>query len=471
MKISSILVAFVMLQGVFVSQAQTKKDVTIETYGIYGQGRPTDASKYYFLQSEGADLAAIKVSTANTGGSINVVRDGEFVYFTLEGTDKYLKFTNVQNQVKWVSGKDENAKWKEVAAIQKTAPSTWKSYVLASKPTLFLRHASYVMFAEAREENQVFYGDATWQIAGGEVVVKPGTPNATAYGNKYIGTHSVNYQDAKNYFIGINSGGKCQIIDITKPESGTVSLFEVRYKETMKVAVLVDSKTGKFVTADASGNISMTADEQPGSFWTVTAPLKADGLPWFSLKSNHPSLTNSYLRHQDFFLYAWAEDHSNSDEHFKEAATWNFATKNPISCEGEDAVKKYQPSMKLGDKLQENEKLMSANGRFQLRWTLDGNFILEELQSNSNCPFKEIYRFPLPSGSNDKPATSFLRYGTDGNVCFISKQGKYYCATDGLDAVTPIIIYKSEKLELTDDGRLRLVNSNGQEIYAIYPKR
>ncbi len=139
---------------------------------------------------------------------------------------------------------------------------------------------------------------------------------------------------------------------------------------------------------------------------------------------------------------------------------------NPATCEGKDAVKKYPASsMKLGDKLQENEKLMSANGRFQLRGTLDGNFIIEELVGSGNCPFTEIYRFPLPHSSGDKPAISFLRYGDDGNVCVVSKQGKYYCATDGKDAVTPIIIYKSEKLELTDDGKLRLVNSNGQQIW------
>lgn len=141
-------------------------------------------------------------------------------------------------------------------------------------------------------------------------------------------------------------------------------------------------------------------------------------------------------------------------------------TTNPATCEGKDAVNKY-PSlfMKPGDILQENEKLMSANGRFQLRGTRDGNFIIEQLQGSGNCPFTEIYRFPLPHGG-DKPAISYLRYGADGNVCVVSKQGKYYCATYGQDEMTPIIINKSVKLELTDDGRLRLVNSDGQEIWA-----
>ena len=141
-------------------------------------------------------------------------------------------------------------------------------------------------------------------------------------------------------------------------------------------------------------------------------------------------------------------------------------TTNPATCEGKDAVNKYPALfMKPGDILQENEKLMSANGRFQLRGTRDGNFIIEQLQGSGNCPFTEIYRFPLTHNGN-KPAISFLRFGADGNVCVISKQGKFYCATHGQDEVTPIIINKSVKLELTDDGRLRLVNSNGQEIWA-----
>jgi hypothetical protein len=140
-------------------------------------------------------------------------------------------------------------------------------------------------------------------------------------------------------------------------------------------------------------------------------------------------------------------------------------------CEGKDAVKKYQTSsMKLGDKLQENEKLMSANGRFQLRGTLDGNFVIEELVGPVDCPFSEKYRFPLPHSGGETPKVSFLRYGADGNVCVVSKQGKWNCATDGLDAMA-VILNKSVKLELTDEGRLILVDSNGNEIWHISPEK
>lgn len=39
-----------------------------------------------------------------------------------------------------------------------------------------------------------------------------------------------------------------------------------------------------------------------------------------------------------------------------------------------------------------------------------------------------------------------------------SKQGKTYCATIGRVATVNVILYKSVKLELPNDGRLRLVN-------------
>lgn len=322
--ISNILVAFLMLTGVSVSQAQVTKDVTIETYGISGQGRPTDPSRYYFLQSEGANLAKIKVSTANTGGSINVERVGEFVYFSLAGTDKYLKFTSDNNQVKWLSGKDNNAKWKEVAAIQKAADSKWKSYVLASNESLFLRHRGFVMYANPREENQTFYGDATWKISGGNIIVKPETPNATAYGYKQLQTYAIVNNATNNFFIGINNGGKAGIVDRTKAASGTILSFEIRYKEIMKVAVVVDSKTGKFVTSDAQGNISLTTDEQPGSYWTVVASMQSGLDPtWFSLRSNHPSLKNHYLRHTSLVLFAQAPN-TVAAEYFNGDASWKF---------------------------------------------------------------------------------------------------------------------------------------------------
>jgi len=130
---------------------------------------------------------------------------------------------------------------------------------------------------------------------------------------------------------------------------------------------------------------------------------------------------------------------------------------NPIST----AVLRYQPSMKLGERLLEGEKLLSANGKFQLRGTPEGNFVIEEVACN-----RAIYNFPLAGPINNPPAVSWLSYNPDGNICIGSKQNKGYCATNGIDAVTPVIIYKSERATLTNDGRFVLINKQGDEIWA-----
>lgn len=144
---------------------------------------------------------------------------------------------------------------------------------------------------------------------------------------------------------------------------------------------------------------------------------------------------------------------------------YNEQQNTTLACEAKKAVKKYQTSMKPGERLAENEKLVSANGRYHLRVTTDGNFVIEEVLNSGNCPYKEIYRFPINNGGS-KPAVSFFSYNPDGNVCMDNKQGKTYCATTGRDAVAALILGKSVKLEMTDDGRLILVNKAGQEIWA-----
>ena len=97
-----------------------------------------------------------------------------------------------------------------------------------------------------------------------------------------------------------------------------------------------DTYTGKFVTADASGNISLTAVEQVGSYWTITAPVLSDARltgdeSLVSLKSKHPSLKNNYLRHQNLNLYAWDPTSTANDSYFMEAAVWNFVDLDGVS--------------------------------------------------------------------------------------------------------------------------------------------
>ncbi|GHB62193.1 M12 family metallopeptidase [Persicitalea jodogahamensis] len=128
------------------------------------------------------------------------------------------------------------------------------------------------------------------------------------------------------------------------------------------------------------------------------------------------------------------------------------------------AILRYRGQMKPGDRLQEGEKMVSPNGKFQLRGTPDGNFVIEEIPSGLN-----VYTFPLSNPFGEGVAKGYLSYNPDGNICIQSSQNKSYCATNGRDAVAPVILHKSIRAELTDDGRLRLVAANGEEIWATAP--
>ncbi|WP_373513157.1 discoidin domain-containing protein [Persicitalea sp.] len=120
--------------------------------------------------------------------------------------------------------------------------------------------------------------------------------------------------------------------------------------------------------------------------------------------------------------------------------------------------------MKPGDRLIEGEKMVSANGQYQLRGTPDGNFVIEEVRTG-----RPVYTFPLSNPFGERPAKSLLSYNPDGNICIQSTQNKSYCATDGRDKVAPVILGKSIYLELTDNGRLILVDKDGREIWATTP--
>jgi uncharacterized protein YkwD len=125
-------------------------------------------------------------------------------------------------------------------------------------------------------------------------------------------------------------------------------------------------------------------------------------------------------------------------------------------------VKKQAGSiMKPGDKLIEGQSLVSANGLFQLRGTSDGNFVVEDIKSGA-----VYYTFPLSGPINNPPSVSFFSYNPDGNICIDSKQNKGYCATDGQDAMASVILHKSDRAIVTNDGRFVLLNKQGREIWS-----
>lgn len=137
-----------------------------------------------------------------------------------------------------------------------------------------------------------------------------------------------------------------------------------------------------------------------------------------------------------------------------------------VSCEASTAKLKYQTSMNKGDKLLEGEKLVSSNGKYQLRGTSSGDFVIEEVLNSANCQYREVWRFPLAGPINNPPQVSWLSLNTDCNICIGSKQNKGYCITNGLDDMV-YIAYKCQKAVLTDDGRLVLQDAAGGDVWSM----
>ncbi len=126
---------------------------------------------------------------------------------------------------------------------------------------------------------------------------------------------------------------------------------------------------------------------------------------------------------------------------------------------------KYQDRIKPGDKLLEGERLVSAGGRVQLRGTDDGNFVIEDVQTG-----RVFYTFPLTGPINNPPKVSVFSYNPDGNICIASKQIKGYCATNGRDAMAPVILNKSVYAQIVDQGQLLLINSKDEIIWQSTPR-
>lgn len=123
---------------------------------------------------------------------------------------------------------------------------------------------------------------------------------------------------------------------------------------------------------------------------------------------------------------------------------------------------KYISEMRPGNNLYENERLQSANGRFQLRGTPNGDFVIEEIKGSGTSI---VYSFPLGAPWDPKPEISTFYFNPDCNVCINSTQNKNYCATNGRDNVAPIILNKCQKLVLTDYGKLELRTADGIVIW------
>ncbi len=147
----------------------------------------------------------------------------------------------------------------------------------------------------------------------------------------------------------------------------------------------------------------------------------------------------------------------------------------PAKCIGSTSIQKYTGSMRPNDFLSEGQNLTSANGKFQLRVTTEGELVIEEIISSQTCGIcnekitmragREIWKAPAGGRLNNPPKTSLFAMNPDCNLCFNSNLNKGWCATNGIDE-NRAFLWKCDKVILTNDGRLVLIDKNRQEMWS-----
>lgn len=139
------------------------------------------------------------------------------------------------------------------------------------------------------------------------------------------------------------------------------------------------------------------------------------------------------------------------------------------SCDITLGTIKFTDIMPKNARLYEGERLVSENGRYQLRYNPNETFVVEEIIDPTQCQVKKLWSTrPLNFKITESPTQTYLKFQNDGNVCVVSKLGGAYCITNGRDEFVSLI-YNSEKLKLTNDGRLVLLNSSDAETWSSSP--
>jgi len=153
----------------------------------------------------------------------------------------------------------------------------------------------------------------------------------------------------------------------------------------------------------------------------------------------------------------------------------NLIAQIPAKCVGSTSTQKFSGSMRPNDFLTEGQNLTSANGKFHLRVTTQGELVIEEIIQSQTCGIcneqivmragREIWKAPAAGRLNNPPKVSIFNMNRDCNLCFDSKQNKGWCATNGIDE-NKGFLWKCDKVILTNEGRLVLIDKDRKEIWS-----
>ncbi|MFK8005998.1 MAG: CAP domain-containing protein [Saprospiraceae bacterium] len=191
----------------------------------------------------------------------------------------------------------------------------------------------------------------------------------------------------------------------------------------------------------------------------------------FNFFSRFQKTTNHKERNQKTFLFSLVF----TLIFFLTFSNQKLIAQNFSNCVGSSSTQKYTGSMRPSDQLLEGQNLTSANGKFHLRVTAQGELVIEEILETQTCEIcnerivmragRQIWKAPSGGGLKNPPRISVFDINTDCNICFVSKLNQQWCATNGNDG-NQNLIGQCDKLILTNDGRLVLINEYRQEIWS-----
>lgn len=165
----------------------------------------------------------------------------------------------------------------------------------------------------------------------------------------------------------------------------------------------------------------------------------------------------------------------------EKTATDTLATKGIMEIQGtQDAspeevyvvanwpITKYHRRMAVGDTLLFDERMVSGNGAYQLRYKQSAGLVIEKIIDVDRRRVSLAYILPR-SATFSPPApldkANFLLFKEDCNLCAYM-QSKAFCLTDGRDDRKNIVGKDCKELELQDNGRLILFDGSNQELWA-----
>ncbi len=225
-------------------------------------------------------------------------------------------------------------------------------------------------------------------------------------------------------------------------------------------------QNGQTVPIKFDQDIKVLGTKNGDEYTVTTRSLEAaEGIAVVQIPGEHSVISFTYTVAENacFFFFG------------AEVTTCDADCDNPSYID--DVIKYKGEILKPNQEIRifQGERMVSANERYQLRITKDGNLVIEEILSVLICNGKtlvtktsKVWQAPTPIYKNWDPGKNYWKFGSDNNICFLSNQNNTgWCAHQQ----NPEILNSCKKLVLTDDGRLVLIGNGGNEVWSSTPRK